>query len=683
MALVSGWVCPLCEQTAEGMTTPGARCARDGRVLVSPATMDATLDGGTLPDPVLGHVIGGRYAVYDRLGRGGMGVVYRAVQLNLGRHVALKTITAEASERAGIRRRFEQEARLLSELRHPGIVTVYDFGEQAGVLYMVLELIGGRSLAEHLRDTPRLLPERAVDIAGQLLRALAEPHRRGLVHRDIKPDNIMLDPGSGARERVVLIDFGIAKPWTGHAHGGPLTNTGQVVGTPRYMAPEQFSSGEIGPWTDHYAVGVVLYRLLAGHSPFNGAPAEMVAAHLRDPPPRLPPELGLDPFDAVIQRAMAKRPADRYANGEDFAEAIEAALDAMDEPTLRSPMFAPSPALLPTVVSAPPTRPRETLRVETSADAIERDDPRASVESDEASPMGSVIVAERETAPNPGRVWSRTGSPWWMAAALAAVMMGAGYLGATRGDFDPETPGTLPEPAFAFGTVASDARAAWQDAMAMGVAADGTGPIEERTDGGASDLGASDLDVPVLGASDLGASDLGMPVLRAPDIGASDRGASDRGASDRGASALGASALGASARGTPSHGASGRDASARVMPVIAAPVSATRAAASDAMPPPRRVPAPKTQAAGGTLAGTRNEQSLRALATPAATRRAKALAGRIDADLAACRCVNARHAIDELTHLDPSRGERLRGTYTRRCGFVGLGCLAPGGVSAP
>ncbi|MCB9529210.1 MAG: protein kinase [Myxococcales bacterium] len=326
--MVPEWTCPACGRAVPGVVTPGATCAHDGRVLV-PVTTAAEPD--IAADPFIGRVIGGQYAVFDRLGRGGMGAVYRAVHRRLGRHVALKTILPDRVDEDAeeLHARFELEARLLSELRHPGIVTVYDFGEESGALYMVLELIGGQTLADALRASPRLPLPRAVDIIGQLLHALAEPHRRGLIHRDIKPSNIMLEPQSDGRERVVLIDFGVAKERSDLAPdgpGGPRTRTGVAVGTPRYMAPEQLAHGELGPWTDHYAAGVVLYRMLAGHSPFIGPPAEMIAAHLRDPVPPLPPELGLGALDPVLARAMAKKPAARFADGAAFVEAIEAAV---------------------------------------------------------------------------------------------------------------------------------------------------------------------------------------------------------------------------------------------------------------------------------------------------------------------------------------------------------------------
>lgn len=340
----SDWICPTCGRSDATSVGPGALCRHDGRVLV-----DIEHAGLAGSDPVLGRVVGGQYAVYARLGRGGMGAVYRAVHRRLRRQVALKTILPDRIDEDAdeLRARFEQEALMLSELRHPGIVTVYDFGEEDGVLYMVLELIEGTSLADVLRATPTLPLERAVGIGRQLLDALGEPHGRGLIHRDIKPSNIMIEPRPDGSERVVLIDFGVAKARAGvmPEYGPtPRTQTGVAVGTPRYMAPEQLAGGTLGPWTDHYAVAVVLYRMLAGQSPFTGAPAEMIAAHLRDPVPPLPPAFAA--LDPVIARAMAKTPAQRFPDGPAFVAALEAgrahgasgAIEPSDSPQRTVPM---------------------------------------------------------------------------------------------------------------------------------------------------------------------------------------------------------------------------------------------------------------------------------------------------------------------------------------------------------
>jgi len=298
----------------------------------------------------LGKILAGQYAVYDRLGRGGMGAVYKGLHLGLRRHVAIKTILPDPNPArlAEHRLRFEREARILSEMRHQGIVAVYDYGEDCGMLYMVLEFLDGESLYELLRHRGRLPISHAVPIARALLEALEEPHIRGLIHRDIKPSNVMIE-ARGGRERVVLIDFGIAKVTEEDDHT-PKTRTGVFVGTPKYMAPEQLGTGEMGPWTDYYALGVLLYRMLTGSTPFRGSRGEVVASQLRDPVPPLPAELGLAPFDAVIGRAMAKKPADRFPDAQTFLENLSNAWVECAGASEERNATAPMPVLRPDVI---------------------------------------------------------------------------------------------------------------------------------------------------------------------------------------------------------------------------------------------------------------------------------------------------------------------------------------------
>ena len=311
-------VCPHCRRPGAPNAEPGAYCEYDGTVLVKEAVLD--LKGQS---PLLGQKFLDTYAVFDILGRGGMGTVYKANHDRLNRLVAVKTIAtsilANDEMEAEIRARFEIEARVLSALRHPNIVTVYDYGEYEDVLFMVLEHIGGESLWQRLRRESRLNVDEAVPIILNILSALSMAHDAGIIHRDIKPSNVMIEQ-RGDEYRTVLIDFGIAK--TDNANdsttSAPMTRTGVIVGTPKYMAPEQLKGDELGPWTDRYAVGCLLYLLLAGDSPYTGSRAEIAASHLRDAPPCLPPELHLSAFDRVIARAMAKFPADRYQSNKEF-----------------------------------------------------------------------------------------------------------------------------------------------------------------------------------------------------------------------------------------------------------------------------------------------------------------------------------------------------------------------------
>lgn len=426
----SDWICPTCGRQDATSVGPGALCPHDGRVLVD--IERAAMAGD---DPILGRVIGGQYAVYDQLGRGGMGAVYRAVHRRLRRQVALKTILPDRIDEDvhELRARFEQEALMLSELRHPGIVTVYDFGEADGVLYMVLELIEGTSLADMLRRDGPVSLERAIDITRQLLDALGEPHRRGLIHRDIKPSNIMLEPRPDGTERVVLIDFGVAKARAGvmPEHGPtPRTQTGVAVGTPRYMAPEQLAGGRLGPWTDHYAVAVVLYRMLVGQSPFTGAPAEMIAAHLRDPVPPLPGAFAA--LDPVIATAMAKSPDQRFADSAAFVDALDRASTAGPVEAADSPQkTVPTPAIVGAAVAARVSGPVDPSLAPVGAVP----DPTPSDFS--SGWRGAVDGTEHAELASFGSTRRRR---WLLATvALVALAMVIGALLATR-DVEPPTP---------------------------------------------------------------------------------------------------------------------------------------------------------------------------------------------------------------------------------------------------
>ena len=202
----------------------------------------------------------GRYQVVEELGRGGMGVVYRAYQPSLNRHVAIKVLPPQLSLDQQLVGRFQREARAAANLRHPNIVVIYDVGEEKGIHYIVMEYLEGRTLKQLVEEEGPLHPKRAAHIVEQVAAALDYAHQRGFVHRDVKPANIFVGPG----DHVTLTDFGIAKA---ASETQQLTRTGTLMGTPEYMAPEQATGGEVDHRTDLYALGVVLYQMLTGHVP--------------------------------------------------------------------------------------------------------------------------------------------------------------------------------------------------------------------------------------------------------------------------------------------------------------------------------------------------------------------------------------------------------------------------------
>ena len=254
--------------------------------------------------PGVGDILGG--CRLDRLAaRGGMGVVYEATQLTLGRRVAVKVISPQLAHDEEFRERFTREARVAASVHHPNIVDVYDYGEQDEVLYLVMRYVDGTDLRTLMRGGVRLEPARAVAITGQVAAALDAAHGAGLIHRDVTPSNILLS-GDGAREQAALTDFGLVK----HLDTAGATRTGGWLGTLAFVAPEALRDDAVDGRADVYALGCVLYRMLTGTAPFNReSDAATITAHLHDPPPRPSQAGGVPPaLDDVIARALAKDP---------------------------------------------------------------------------------------------------------------------------------------------------------------------------------------------------------------------------------------------------------------------------------------------------------------------------------------------------------------------------------------
>ena len=238
------------------------------------------------------------YQIESVVGRGGMGVVYRATDLSLERPVALKLVAPELAEDELFRRRFLKEPRLAASLDHPNVVPIYEAGEHDGQLYLAMRFVDGSDMRTLLRREGGLPAERALDILAQVAGALDAAHRRGLVHRDVKPANVLVDEDGHA----YLTDFGVTKQL-----GGNTTETGQIVGTLDYVAPEQIRGEDVDARADGYALACVLYECLAGRPPFHRATeAETLWAHMQEPPPPLP---GHPALDRVMVKALAKDPA--------------------------------------------------------------------------------------------------------------------------------------------------------------------------------------------------------------------------------------------------------------------------------------------------------------------------------------------------------------------------------------
>ncbi len=289
-----------------------------------------------------GQIIAGRYRIQSVLGVGGHAAVYLAQQEGLQRQVAIKVLnTADAPKLDVLMKRFEQEARLISQLRDPHTITMYDFGQTPeGMLYMVQEYVEGEDLAHLFKREGQLEPERVVKIVQQLLSSLQEAHALGVLHRDIKPQNIMVYTHVGRRDQIKLLDFGIAK-MAGEA-GQDWTAEGSLVGTPRYIAPERIRGKKLSPSSDIYAVGLVAYELLTGRRVMEGKKGiAALQAQLSDPSTKLSPSLPIPgALRAIVNRMMEKEVPRRYSNAEEVLSDLERwrdhSLDPLDQgpPTL-------------------------------------------------------------------------------------------------------------------------------------------------------------------------------------------------------------------------------------------------------------------------------------------------------------------------------------------------------------
>jgi hypothetical protein len=287
-------------------------------------------------------------------GRGGMGVIYRATELRLDRPVAVKLIAADRAAEPAFRERFERESRLTAAIDHPNVIPVYAAGEEAGRLYLVMRYVAGTDLRSLLERDGRLAPARAADVVAQVGAGLDAAHQAGLVHRDVKPANILIAGGG----HVYLSDFGITRVVDSETR---LTDSDGWVGTVDYMAPEHLEGGETDARTDVYALGCVLFTALTGAPPYrrDTVPAT-ITAHLHEAPPRPSQAAGVpQEFDAVVARALAKRPADRYPSAGDLGRAAAAAargerVTEVEQSVARGPA-APPPPPPPLPAPEPPT----------------------------------------------------------------------------------------------------------------------------------------------------------------------------------------------------------------------------------------------------------------------------------------------------------------------------------------
>jgi hypothetical protein len=384
------------------------------------------------PDPLLGTVVDGKYRLLSHLGAGGMGKVYRAEQIALGRAVAVKVLDASPNHREAdpaVERRFFLEASLSAKLAHPNVVTVHDYGrvetEFGPQFYLVMELLEGETLHRRLQRGPTPMPaSEAVAIAIEIARGLRAAHKAGLVHRDLKPGNVMLHGGEDGTPAVKILDFGLVKQLEGELRED-ITQEGTFLGSPRYMAPEQVSAVPVDHRCDLYALGVILYQCLVGKTPFDGKGAmEVLVQHINSPVPWMReknPNVDVSPsLESIVRTLLEKRPEARFADAETVVAALrDVAASFRGEVTVASRSQSGAfthrtGAVQPAPVAAAPTEPSGTI-------------------------AGATLSVSGAVAPQPAKRPSATVP---LAAGLFAVILAGGVVatGALRRGADSATP---------------------------------------------------------------------------------------------------------------------------------------------------------------------------------------------------------------------------------------------------
>ena len=357
-----------------------------------------------------GRTLAGRYLLGDRLGRGGMGTVWRARDRMLDREVAVKELSVghlSEEDLQVVQSRMKQEARAAARIRHPGVITVHDVLEQDGKPWIVMELVNGRSLAERIEQDGLLSPAEAAGVGAQVLAALRQGHRAGVIHRDVKPANVLLEHGTG---RVVLTDFGIAT----FEGDSALTRPGDVIGSPDYLAPEQVQSARPGPASDLWGLGATLYTAIEGQSPFRrDSPLSTLAAVVSEP---LPEPAHAGPLTPLLRALLSKQPEDRP----EAAEAIRVleSVAAGDAPTGEPGRSEPTP---------------DTAAPDTAAPDDGRDSeaggqrPTRQLTAPDATTAQRAATATAPAPPSGGhRRQRRRSRAWPVACGLAVVLAACG-----------------------------------------------------------------------------------------------------------------------------------------------------------------------------------------------------------------------------------------------------------------
>ena len=416
-------VCPSCLAS-----TDHEQCDRCGVPTVTESAFE-------LPDPLLSTIYARRYRVLEKIGDGGMGVVYRARDLQVDREIALKVLRRELARDLPTMHRFYREMRATGRVTHPNTVRVYDFGHaDDGSLYLAMELLRGPTLAEELDRVRQMPASRAVRIGIQIAKALRAAHAEGIIHRDLKPENVMLVEQYGESDLVKVLDFGIARfaEPAGGTEQRSLTKTGLVVGTPAYVSPEAATGGEAGAGSDLYAVGVLLYQLLCGDLPFDDSnPVSVLYKHVHEAAPRLA-DRGVsgvpEALEGLVMTLLSKRPEDRPASADALITLLSVSLTTGANALPGSGAAGggrrdTEPTGLSTVAERSPWEERRT--------PADRRATKRRRTANAASRVAGRDGGERRRGVLRALLWAAVGAA--MTAAVAAVLIAEGVFGGGRG----------------------------------------------------------------------------------------------------------------------------------------------------------------------------------------------------------------------------------------------------------
>lgn len=365
-------------------------------------------------DPFIGRdILDGQFQILQKIGKGGMGSVYKALQPAMNRMVAVKILHPKLTSRKDLASRFRREARAMSHLAHPNTAKVFLYGElEDGSLYIVMELLEGKNMNQTVRSEGPMSLERAVAIMSQVCPALEEAHRAGIIHRDLKPENIFLCQTAGMTDFAKVLDFGLAKVTEREMRPGSiaLTQEGMVFGTPEFMSPEQAQGKKLTPASDTYSLAVILYEALTGKLPFEGKTSMDFIQHQvmtkpmtlaeRAPSKSFPPLL-----QKVFDKALDKDPTKRFSSALDLSKALEAVVEGKAELPAAAAPQAPLP--VPVVPSSPPAT-------------------EAAPASANAEPAPAPLAAIEESAPPS----PPTSAPYGLLAAVAVVFLVVGIVSA-------------------------------------------------------------------------------------------------------------------------------------------------------------------------------------------------------------------------------------------------------------